>query len=298
MRLFQTLLACLATTLIFGQSLSDKYLHFRRDSYWDTILYKSEQAYYCDLTNGKITQKDYPVLNYLFTRIISDTPFVAIDTFERLGWSRHPYKYIRKGNNIYLQYFDLGKRKLKLNREYSLDPKDTVEGLAGKSSLDSKYGISVDGFSTYLGEDTIEINGEKFKTYRFLEDHERGGSHPSYYTIEVCLDQKLLIPIKFVGKAYDYKTKKMSLYHSITILDSSSNSLEDYSNKTTDDLILYENKNVVWSNQQKDAFLNMYASYNRQYIECLLKKLDGHISFFHFKRNHYFISLLVNKECE
>lgn len=168
MRPFLTILSLLVTTLTLGQTLSDKYLHFRTDYYWDTTLYKSEQNYYYDLSAGKITQKEYPVLQYMFTNIISDTPLVTKDTFERRGRSDYPYKYIRKGNNIYLQYFDLGKRKLRLNKEYSLNSSDTVKWLAEKNSLDSKDGISVSGFSTYLGEETVEVNGKQFEAFRLF----------------------------------------------------------------------------------------------------------------------------------
>jgi hypothetical protein len=234
----------------------------------------------------------------MFTRIISDSPLVTKDTFERRDWSDYPYKYIRKGSNIYVQYFDLGKRKLRLNKEYSLSRSDTVKLLADKNSLDSKDGISVSGFSTYLGEETIEINGKQFKAYRFLEDHDQLSSHPSYYTKEVFLDQRTLIPIKFVTTHYDYKTRRKLLYSSMTILASSSNVLPDYTNKTTEDLVLYENKSTIWSERQKQVFLSMFTFDMKQYAECLLKKLDGHISFYGFEQNIYFKRLVVSKECE
>jgi hypothetical protein len=298
MRRFLTILSVLVTTVTFGQTLSDKYLHYKTDYYWDTTLYKSEQAYYYDLTSGKITEKTYPVLQYMFTNIISDSPLVTKDTFERRGWSDYPYKYVKNGNGIYLQYFDLGKRKLRLNKEYSLNQSDTVKWLADKNSLDSKDGISVSGFSIFLGEETIEINGKQFRTFRFLEDHDQFSSHPSYYTKEVFLEQKNLIPIKFVTIHYDYKTRRKLLYSSVTVLASSGNILPDYTKKTTDDLVLYENKSTMWSERQKQVFLSMFASDMKQYAECLLKKLDGHISFYGFEQNMYFKRLVVSKECE
>lgn len=298
MRPLLTILSLLATTLIFSQSLTNKYLHFRTDYYWDTTLYKSEQAYYYEVNNGNIIQKQYPVLQYMFTRINSDTPLIAKDTFDRRGTSDYPYKYIKRGDNIYLQYFDLGKRKLQLHKEYSLNRKDTVEWLADKNSLDSKDGISVSGFSTFLGEETIEINGKSVKTFRFLEDHDEGGSHPFYYTKEVYLEQQTIIPVKFIARNYDHKTRQKLLYSSVTVLTSSSNALQDYKSKTTEDLVLYENKDTIWTEQQKQVFMNMFSSDIKPYVDCLLKKLDGHISFFHFEQNMYFKRLVISKECE
>jgi hypothetical protein len=298
MRPFLTILSFLATNLIFSQSLSDKYLHFRTDYYWDTTLYKSEQDYYYDLSTGKITQKEYPVLQYMFTNVISDTPLVTKDAFERRGWSDYPYKYIRKGNNIYLQYFDLGKRKLQLNKEYSLNGCDTVKWLAEKNSLDSKDGISVGGFSTYLGEETVEVSGKQFEAFRFLEDHDQLSSHPSHYTKEVFLEKTKLIPIKFVETLYDYKTRQRKLYSSVTLLVSSSNSLPDYTNKKTDDLVLYEDKSTQWTQQQINEFLKKFPPDKKEYAECLLKKLNGHISFYHFEQSIYFKHLIGNRGCE
>lgn len=273
-------------------------MHFKTDHFWDSTLYKSEQDFYYEINNGRIIQKEYPVLEYLFTRIISETPLITIDSFQRLGWSNYPYKYIRKGNSIYLQYFDLEKQKLKLHKEYSLNRSDTVKRLANKNSLDSKDGISVSGFSTYLGEEIIEINGKKFMTLRFLEDHNEPSSHPSYYTKEVFLDRATLIPIKFVTTLYDYKTRQKKLYSSVTVLTSSNNILPDYTNKKTDDLLLYEDTSTIWSAKQKDDFLKKFPPGMKSYAECLLKKIDGQISYFHFEKNWYFQSLIVKKVCE
>jgi hypothetical protein len=282
----------------FCQSLTDKYLHFRTDYYWDTILYKSEQDFYYEINSGRIVQKEYPVLQYLYSKMISDTPRVAEVTFERRDLSDPPYKYIRKGNSIYLQYFDLREQKIKLNREYTLSRSDTVNWLANKNSLDSKDGISVSGFSIYLGQQVIAINGQLFKSFRFLEDHYELGSHSSYYTKEVFLDQLTLIPIKFVMTQYDYKTRKKLLYSSVTFLTSSGKALSDYTNKQTADLVLYENKSKVWTGQQKQEFFKMFAPNMKQYVDCLLNKLDGHISFYHFEQSPFFKSLVVRKECE
>lgn len=288
----------MATTFAVSQSLSDKYLHYKTDYYWDTTLYKSEQVYYYEVTNGKITQKEYPVLQYMFTKIVSDTPMVTKDTFERRGWSEYPYKYVKNDNSIYLQYFDLEKRKLRIIKAFSLNRSDTVRSLPDKNTLDSKDGISVDGYSTYLGEKTIEINGKQFSTFHFMEDHDQLSSNPSFYTKEVFLERKTLIPIKFVTTNYDYKTRRRLLYSSVTVLTSSSTALADYTHKTTDDLVLYENKSTAWTEQQKQLFMEMFSPDMKQYVDCLLKKLDGHISFFHFEQSMYFKRLVVGKECE
>ena len=189
MRPLLIILIFLVSTFSFSQNLTYKYLHFKTDYYWDTTLYKSEKVYYFENNNSQITQKEYPVLGYLFTIIISEIPLVTKDSFERREGSNHPYKYIMKRNSIFLQYSDVRRRKLKLHKEYSLSHSDTVNSLAEKHSLDSKYGISVSGFSTYLGVAKVEINGKQFNTFRFLEDHYESSSHPSYFTKEVFLDQ-------------------------------------------------------------------------------------------------------------
>jgi hypothetical protein len=255
MKLFITILTCLTTTFTFCQSLTDKYLHYKTDYFWDTTLYKSEQDFYYEINNGRIIQKKYPVLQYLFSSVISKVPLVTKDSLVRQNFTYYPYKYIKKESNIYLQYFDLGKQKLRLNKEYSLNISDTVKWLADKNSLDSKNGISVGGFSIFLGEAKIEINGKTFKTYRFLEDRDQLSSHPSYHTREVFLDKSTLIPVKFVTTNYDYKTKKRKLYYSVTTLMTSSNILQDYTNKKTEDLIIYEQKSTTWTEKQKSIFL-------------------------------------------
>jgi len=298
MRIPLSILSLLVSTSTFSQQLSDKYLHFRTDYYWDTTLYKSEQVHFFEVTNGRITQKVYPVLQYLFTRIISDTPWITKDTFQRRGRSDYPYKYIRRGNSIYLQYFDLGKRKWKLNKEYSLDHRDTVNWLANKKSLDSKYGISVGGFSTYLGEETIQINGKPFTTFHFLEDHNEGGSHPCYYTTDVFIDKITLIPIKYIHTNYDYITRQRVLYNSITMLASSGNTLPDYTNKKLEDLVIYENKSTAWTERQKQELFKMYPTETKKFIDCLIRKLDGYISFFHFEQSMRYMNINVSKECE
>lgn len=298
MRSLLTILSLLVSTSAFSQQLSDKYLHFQTDYYWDTTLYKSEQVHFFEVTNGRIIQKEYPVLQYLFTRIISDTPWITKDTFQRRGRSDYPYKYIRRGNSIYLQYVDLRKRKFQLYKEYSLDHRDTVKSLVYKTSLDSKYGISVGGFSTYLGEETIQINGKSFTTFHFLEDHDGGGSHPSYYTTDVFIDKITLIPIKYIHINYDYITRQRVLYNSITMLASSGNTLPDYTNKKLEDLVIYENKSTAWTERQKLELFKMYPTDTKKFIDCLIKKLDGYISFFHFEQDIRFKRLLISKECE
>ncbi len=242
------------TSFIFSQTLTDKYLHFKTDYYWDTTLYKSQQDFYFEINKGDIIQKDYPVLQYLFSTIDREDPSVKKDSFERHNVSYPAYKYLRKGNNIYIQYYDAGKRKLQLNKEYSLNRNDTVRPLAQKYSLDAKDGITVGGFSTYLGESKIESNGMQFNTFRFLENHDELSSHPSYITIEVFLEQTTLLPIKFITTHYDYKTRKKELYSSITSLTSSSNTLPDYTTKKTEDLILFEIKSTIWTEEQKKEF--------------------------------------------
>jgi len=298
MRFLLTILLILSIIPVFSQSPGDKYLHFRTDYYWDTILYKSEQDFYFEKKNSNIVRKEYPVLHYLYTKIISDTPEVTKDTFELRAWSGYPYKYIKKGDIIYLQYFDHGERKLKLHKEYSLNRKDTVKWLANKFSLDSKYGISVSGFSTYLGEETIRINDKQFKTFRFLKDHDERGVHSSYYTEDVFLDQSTLIPLKFITTQYDFKSRQKDLYSSVTMLTSSSMSLPNYTNKKADELILYQDTTKVWTEKQKQIFISMFSADWKKFGECLLNKLNGQISFFHFERNILYRRLLIDKECE
>ena len=260
MRLFLILLHFLVASISFGQNLSDKYLHFKTNFYWDTTLYKSEQDFYYKISNGRIIQNQYPVLEYSFSEIISEKPFVQKAHFERANYSFYPYKYVRKGSDIYISYFDLGNQKQELHREYSLNIRDTVKRLVNKSSLASKDGISVGGFSTYLGEAKIVLNGKCFNTFRFLEDHDYFTSHPNYYTEEVFLDQTTLIPIKFITLSYDYYPRQKKLYSSITELASSSNVLPDYTHKKTEDLVLYENKNHFLDRRTKGRIYQNVSS--------------------------------------
>lgn len=298
MRFFLTILSFLLTTFTCCQSLSDKYLHYKTNYYWHTTLYKSMQTHYYDLTDGNITQKDYPVLHYMYTRVISETPLVVKDTFERRDWSNYPYKYVQKGSSIYLQYSERGKRKPQLHKQYSLNRSDTVKWLTDKKSLDSEGRISLNGSSTYLGEERVEINGKQFQTFHFSENHEAWGIDGRPYVEEVFLEQASLLPIKFMTTYYDEKTGQKDLYSSTTILSSSSSSLPNYANKTTEDLVLYEDKSTVWTEQQKQVFLSMFAADRKQYADCLLKKLDGRIRFFHFEQSTYFKGLVVSKACE
>jgi hypothetical protein len=249
------------------------------------------------LSMGELSKKNILYCNTCLANF-NDTPRVSEVTFERRELSDPPYKYVKKGNSIYLQYFDLSEQKFKLNKEYTLSRNDTVNWLADKKSLDSKDGISVGGFSTYLGQQVIEIDGHPFKTFRFLEDHDMSASHSSYYTKEVFLDQSTLIPIKFVTTQCDYKTRKKLLYSSVTFLTSSGNALSDYTNKQTQDLVLYENKSNVWTVLQKQEFFKMFTPGMKRYADCLLNKLNGHISFYHFEQNPFFKSLVGRKECE
>lgn len=298
MRLFFTILFLSATLSPFCQSTADKYLHYRTDYYWDSTLYKSELKQYVELKNGFIVSHTYPVLHYVMTNIVSEEPWVTVDSFEKRSWSDHPYKYIKKGNRIYLQYFDLQKRKLRLNQEYSLAYGDTVKGLAEKNTLDSKDGISVGGYSVYLGEEVITINGKEFKTFRFREDHYRPSSHPGYYTVEVFIDQATLIPVKYIHTNFDFWTTEKLLYSSITELNSSGNTLPDYTNTKATDLVVYENKDTRWTEKQKQVFLATFPAYEKDFAECLLKKLDGTVCFYYYTQDHYFRRLVAQDKCE
>jgi hypothetical protein len=295
MRNLLLIISCLLTSFSFCQSLTDKYLHYRTDYYWDGTLYKSEQDFFYENNKGKLTRKTYPVLEYFFTQIITDSPFVTRDSSTRRDHSSYPYKYIRKRNSIYLQYFDLGRKKLRLHKEYSLIISDTVKWLANKYSLDSKNGISVAGRSTYLGEEKVEVNGKTFTTFKFLEEYDEvTGPH----SIVIFLDQAALIPVKIVP-GRDYPTiPKNGLYYIVTSLASSGNTLPDYTNTKTTDLVLYENKSTTWTEKEKEYFMKMFEPGKKQYAECLLQKLDGHISFFFFRHNNYFKRLVSSNECE
>ena len=286
-------------TTTFSQTITDKYLHYRTDFFWDSTLYKSEKDYYYEVQNGQIIQKSYPVLQLLFTEVISRNPYITKDSFVREPYTYYPYKYIQKDKDIYIQYFDLQVNKIKLHREYSLNNNDTVKFLANKNSLGSKYGISVSGFSVFLGEQTIEINGKTFNTLRFLEDHYAFSSHPSYRTIEVYLEKQTLIPIKFVTTNYEYKMRQKKLYHYVTYLESSGKVLQDYTNKKTEDLIIYEQKSKNWTEKQKTIFLNQFNSdiKSQKYLHCLLELLDGKVSFYHYERTILFKSIIVNSKC-
>jgi hypothetical protein len=281
----------------FGQSLTDKYLHFQTDFYWDTVLYSSEQDFFFERSNGKLIRTAYPVLQYTFSEEVKGYPDSVIHTYERINSSQYPYKYVRKRNSIYLVYFDLGIKRSQWCKQYSLIAGDTVHSLPDKNTLDSENGITGIGSSTYLGEEKVTINGRQFDTYTFLED-QSGFGHPYYHTQQVYLEQKTLIPVKILTNFYNFYTREKSSYHNVTLFVDSGNSLRDYSEKMTEDLILYKNRDTIWTAKQKEEFLKWFGPDRKQYAECLLKKLDGHISFFFFNQNWYFRRLLINKECE
>lgn len=298
MRPFFILLLTSIAATASGQSLSDKYLHYRTDSYWDTTLYRSERGFYYDMSGGWIRAQEYPVAHYLFTRVLSDTPYMTKDTFEVSNWPGVPYRFIRKGKEIYLRYFEFGKQKAQERRKYSLNARDTVRGLAEKVSMENQDAISLSGSTTYLGEQALEIGGRRYQTYHFREDHEVTGFDGGAYIRDLFLEQSTLIPLKSVTRSYDPLNGEKSLYSHITVLDASGNALPDYKGKTTKDLVLYERKDSVWTGPQKQAFLRMFPADRQDFAACLLKKLDGHISFFHFEQSMTFKALVIKKVCE
>lgn len=298
--ILKTIGLCLVLSLFliskccYSQNLSDRFLHFKKNYFWDTSLYKSEQEFYFEIKNGKITQNYYPVLQYELSRIVSENPLVIKDSFSVHISSLPSYAYIKKGGKIYLQYFDQGQKKLQLNEEYSLNPVDTVRNLIEKGSIDGSLGPSAEGFSVYLGDTLILLNGKQFETYRFKEHHDFKESCIDciYHTIEVYLDKATLIPLKYIYTNYKDRTKKMELYRIEKELFYSSSSLPDFKNKKEEDLILFENKSLIWTERQRQEFIALFPAQMKDKAESIMKELDGKISFFHFEESLEFRNLV------
>ena len=281
-----------------AQSLTHKYLHFRSDYFWDTILYKSAFDYYYEVEQGKIRENQYPVLFYHHSELDPDSPGRKTDIFFRQPLSSSPpWQYIQKGSRIYLRCIDPNSQKLRLHLQYQLNSRDTVRGLAEIRSLDDPAGTTISGSSTYQGVETIWINGKSFKTFCFLEIFPGPGDHQSSYTRTVYLDQTRLIPLKLVRSGFNRKGGS-DLYRTVTTLVASGDTVPDYSTQKTRDLVVYENKTLTWTERQKEEFLRFFTAEQAGYAACLLEKLNGHISFFHFERSEYFMALLNGKECK
>jgi len=297
MRIYITLFAIFLALSSVAQSLSHTYLHYKTDLYWDTILYKTEMAFFYDRTGGSIVEKSYPMFRNLYTELVSDTPFVTKEVRECVTLSHYPYVFVRKGNGVYLRFLDLTTGRSKLHKEYSLKPFDTVKGLAEKSTLDSRSGISADGYAIFVGEEPAAINGKVFRVFHFQEWHSLG-SHAGQYTKDVYIEKRTLIPIKFITKHFNDGEGEGDRYSTVTTLHASGNKLLDYSKQLGTDLVLYENTSTHWSQQQKEDFLSGFPGEKKAYASCLLSKLDGQIPFFNFRKNSYFIALVANGRCE
>lgn len=284
--------------LLHSQLLTDKYLHFKTNYYWDTICYKSVQDYYYENNNrGLLVEKKYPVKEYLFSTVLIDSPLVVIDSFQIKNYSAYTYRYVKKGSVIYLEYYDKAKRRLQQNKEYSLLASDTVKNLAEKGTLESENGISVSGSSIYKGVRNISINNTSFTTYCFLEFHENS-SESLFFTNEIYLEKKTLIPIKIITISTDKRHERKDGFSIVSALHSSSLALADYSEKTTDDMIIFKNRNITWSEEQKEEFRKMFPASEQVFADCLISKLDGKISFFEYKNNIQFKRMIIEKECE
>lgn len=284
--------------LLHSQLLTDKYLHFKKDYYWDTICYRSVHDYYYENNNrGHLVEKKYPVKEYLFSTILNNSPLVTKDSFQIKNSSAYPFRYVKKENAIYLEYYDKAKKRLQRNKEYSLLAADTVENLAEKGTLGSENGISVSGFSVYKGVKNISINNVLFSTYCFFEFHEIS-SESIFFTNEIYLEKRTLIPIKTVTVSTDKKYERKDWYSIVTNLISSSQILADYSEKTAEDMTISKNTNITWSEKQKEEFRKMFPASKQVFADCLISKLDGKISFFESKNNVQFKRIVFNKECE
>ncbi len=287
---------CAFTFTANSQVLTDRFLHYKSNEYWDSILYLSYYSYYHENNKGIITEKSYPVITSTILKIVKDSPLVSKEISVRDGYSKYPYKYVLKNNNIYIQYYSNNTKRIEQHKEYSINSNDTVKNLIEKSSLESPSGISVSGYSIYLGEKEIQLNGKLFNTYHFIEDHKSFSSHTYHYKKEVFLEKKSLIPIKIVVIHYDFKSEEKTLYYTVTELAFSSKKLIDYKHKKSQDLILYENKNTCWTEKQKKAFMNQFSENEKKYGECMLVQMDGKIPFFRYEKNPLFFSLFATKK--
>lgn len=270
--------------LSWTQTFNHKYLHFTRYYYWDTLVYKTTQAFYYELNNGKIIENEYPVLEYEYTDVSNDSPFVSKDFFYKRDISHYPYRYIRKGKDIYVQYTDIKTGWEQLHKQYSLSLQDTIYKLADKSTLNNKSGISVGAYSYYLGAAAIKLGNKVIRVYRFAEDHQNT-SHPGFYKKEVFLEQETLVPVKFVITRYDPYTRKKNLYREEIVYTSGGSVLPDYANIKAKDLVLYEDETLIWSARQQQEFLEQFSPGETRYADCMMKTLNGQVNFFKFNEN-------------
>jgi len=251
---------------------------------------------YYEVNHGWMVQREYPVWRSSFYWITQDSSLVRKEEFLKKEGASPSYSYLKKGDGIFIQYYNAKKKKKKLTRLYSLTMGDTVRCWSEGDDFNYGLGLSFYGLSTYLGQDIIEINGKKFNTFRFLELHPAMGADDVPYKVEVFLEQGTLIPIRFVIMLRGPKMILGALYRTVITLAYSTNRFPDYSGKTDKDMVIYENENTTWTDQQKQRFLSMFPDM-KTYAECLLKKLDGHVSFFHFERSFYFKKLFASPEC-
>lgn len=281
----------------FSQNIKDKYLHYRTDYYWDTTLYKSEKDFYYHISNGEIVEKKYPVLRHLFTQVVNENPLQLKDSFYIDKVEYPSYKYVKKKNCIYVEFFNHYKHKKRQYKQYSLNSADSIP-LMDKNSIDDAQGITLRGYSIFQGTEKIMLRDTQYNTLKFLEIHDNLNSHPSYYTTVVFLEINSLIPVKFIYTSYNPQTKQKAYYRHETLLNASGTILHDYSALKAKDLVLFENKSTTWTEQQKKQFMQKFLPKEKEFGECLLKMLDGNISFYGHERNEYFRSMVINKKCE
>lgn len=252
---------------------STSYIHnFRTDYYWDSTIYKSTWKYYIELKNDTIFESHYPI----------SIPYYSEENLKKFyinDFAYEPYKYIKNNDTIFIEFYDYSINDIRIDPQYVLKETDTIKWLLDKSNLiskQSKNGISAGGFSVFIGETKIEINGNKFDTYKFIEEHKVFINHPFYKRIkEVFFDKKTLLPIKTIESSYDWKTGSKRKGSYVTYLYSKTEKIPNF--KTKKDLIIYEDSSLVWTYNQKKEFLSNCL--NKDYCQCLINNLDGKMNY-------------------
>lgn len=298
-----TLIIILLLTFSFANSQTAKrsIYNFQTDYYWDSTLYRSTMAFYYDLKNDKIYESNYPVKAYQYSKIIKDSPLVKKDIYYTDDFKYEPFSYKKNKDSISIVFFNYEKNKLDSHVDYILNINDSVSFMLDKSNLinkQSKNGVYINGKSKYLGIRTIFINNKPQQTYCFEENNKTLAADVRFYSItEVYIDTATLVPVQFISKRYNMKDVYTN-YFSVTKIKTITSTVPKYAFQQ--DLTLYEDKSLKWTQKQRESFLKDYANDTKaeNYMKCLLNLLDGQVSFYNFDRNPIFKSIAVKSKCD
>jgi hypothetical protein len=258
-------------------------------------------SFYYELKKDKIYESNYPVKVYQYSKVIKDSPLVKKDIYYTDNFKYEPFSYKKNNDSISVVFFNYEKSKFDSHVDYILNFKDSVSFMLDKSNLinkQSKNGTYINGKSKYLGIRTVFVNNKPRQTYCFEENRKTLAADARFYSItEVYIDSATLVPIQFISRRYNMKDTYTN-YFSITKIKSITHTIPIYIFQ--EDLTLYEDKSLKWTQKQRESFLNEYANNTKadMYMKCLLHLLDGQVSFYNFDRNPTFKSIAVKSKCD